>query len=175
MDELIDVLDIKTGEKIGKIISRSKAHEIGAWHGAIHILIVDENNNKTLLQKRCAKKDLYPNMWDVAVGGHISIGESNFESAKRELEEELGLNSNDYEIKFLEKVCESLENDNIINNEHVSIFIIKANINIEKITLQEDEVSEVKWCNKKELNEYIENKLIIPHIREYEILNEILN
>ena len=103
MDELIDVLDEKTGEKIGKTISKKEAHRIGTWHGSIHILIVNSEHDKTLLQKRCESKDLYPNTWDIAVGGHISAGEDDVTSAKRELEEELGLNSSHYELKFIEK------------------------------------------------------------------------
>jgi len=59
--ELIDVLDEKTGEKTGETISKDEAHKIGKWHGSIHILIVNNNKDKTLLQKRCAEKKLYPN------------------------------------------------------------------------------------------------------------------
>lgn len=83
MEEMIDVLDEKTGELVGEIISKNEAHRIGKWHGSIHILIVNKDKTKTLLQKRCAQKKLYPNMWDIAVGGHISAGETALISAKR--------------------------------------------------------------------------------------------
>lgn len=175
MDEIIDVLDEKTGEKTGETIFKKEAHKTGVWHGAIHIIIVDKEHNKTLLQKRCAQKQLYPNTWDIAVGGHISAGESDLTSAKRELEEELGLNSSDYEIKFVEKVQEKLNNNGVISNEYVSIFVVYADIDVNNIVLQEEEVGEIKWCSKDELNDFINKKVIIPHVREYEILNEILN
>ena len=45
---------------------------------------------------------------------------------------------------------------------------------IANIKLQVEEVSEAKWCSKEELNEFVKNEQILPHIREYEILNEIL-
>jgi isopentenyldiphosphate isomerase len=175
MDEIIDVLDEKTGEKTGETISKKEAHRTGVWHGAIHIIIVNKEHNKTLLQKRCTQKQLYPNTWDIAVGGHISAGESDLISAERELEEELGLNLSDYEIKFIEKVQEKLNNNGIISNEYVSIFVVYADIAVNNIVLQEEEVSEIKWCSKEELNDFIDQKIIIPHVREYEILNEILN
>lgn len=175
MDELIDVLDEYTGKKTGQIISRKEAHKTGIWHGAIHIIIVDKKHNKTLLQKRSEQKQLFPNIWDIAVGGHISSGESDFISAKRELEEELGLNPSQYEIKFIEKIKEKLNDNEVINNEYVSIFIIYADIDINNIVLQKEEVSEIKWCTKEELNELIDNQIIIPHIKEYIMLNEILN
>lgn len=175
MDEIIDVLDGLTGEKTGETISKKEAHKKGIWHGSIHILIIDKEHNKTLLQKRCEQKQLYPNTWDIAVGGHIGAGESDLISAKRELEEELGLNSADYEMKFVEKVQEKLNNNGVISNEYVSIFVVYADININDIVLQEEEVSEIKWCTKEELNSFIKDEIIIPHIREYEILNEVLN
>lgn len=174
MDEYIDILDSITGEKTGEKILKKVAHKDGTWHGSIHILIVNEEKNKTLLQKRCELKDLYPNTWDIAVGGHISAGEDDFISAERELEEELGLNPKDYKLEFLGKTKECLNNNGVISNEFVSIFVVYANIDIHSITLQEEEVSEIKWCSKEELNKFIEDKVIIPHEKEYELLNNIL-
>ena len=117
---------------------------------------------------------MYPNTWDIAVGGHISAGEDDVTSAKRELEEELGLNSSHYELKFIEKNQEKLNNNGVISNEYVSIFVVYADINVNDIVLQEEEVSAIKWCSKEELNSFIKDNNIIPHVREYEILNELL-
>ena len=174
MEEMIDLLDEVTGNKTGKIVSKREAHKTGLWHGSIHILIVDKKREKTLLQKRCSKKQLYPDMWVIAIGGHISSGEDAISSAKRELEEEFGLNSNNYKIEYLETIQEKLRNNGIISNEFVSIFIIYSDIDINDIKLQCDEVSEVKWCTKTELNRFVHNNIIIPHDREYQILNSIL-
>ena len=174
MDEMIDVLDEHSGEKTGEVISKNEAHSKGIWHGSIHVLIVNNDKSKTLLQKRCAEKKLYPNTWDIAVGGHISAGEDDITSAKRELEEELGLNPEELKIEKVDRITEKLVNNGVISNEYVSIFIVYADIDINDITLQVEEVSEAKWCTKEELNEFINNKTIIPHVREYEILNEIL-
>ena len=175
MDEIIDVLDEFTGEKTGETISKNIAHSKGIWHGSIHVLIVNNDKTKTLLQKRCAEKKLYPNTWDIAVGGHISAGEDDITSAKRELEEELGLNPEELKIEKVDRVPEKLTNNGVISNEYVSIFIVYADIDINDIKLQVEEVSEAKWCTKEELNKFIDDKVIIPHVREYEILNEILN
>ena len=134
MEEMIDVLDENTGDLVGETISKSEVHRIGKWHGSIHILIVNKDKTKTLLQKRCEQKKLYPNMWDIAVGGHISAGETALNSAQRELKEELGLDFNDFDIKEVE----------------------------------------AKWCSREELNQLIQKQLILPHVREYEILNQLL-
>lgn len=175
MEEMIDVLNEYTGEKTGEIISKNEAHSKGIWHGSIHVLIVNTDKSKTLLQKRSIEKKLYPNTWDIAVGGHISAGEDDITSAKRELEEELGLNPEKLKIEKVDRVTEKLNNNGIISNEYVSIFIAYANIDINDIKLQVEEVSEAKWCTKEELNKFIEDKEIIPHVREYEILNQLLS
>lgn len=174
MEEMIDVLDEKTGDLVGEIISKSEAHRIGKWHGSIHILIVNKDKTKTLLQKRCAQKKLYPNMWDIAVGGHISAGETALISAQRELKEELGLDFNDFDIKEVDRIKEQLTNNGIISNEYVTIYLVCGDIDISKIKLQQEEVSEARWCSRKELNQLIQKQLILPHVREYEILNQLL-
>ena len=40
---------------------------------------------------RTSTKDLYPNMWDISVGGHIASKENDVAAVKRELQEELDL------------------------------------------------------------------------------------
>ena len=174
MEEMIDVLNEQTGERTGEVISKTEAHKNGIWHGSIHILIVSKDKKKTLLQKRCAEKKLYPNTWDIAVGGHISAGEDDITSAKRELEEELGLNPEKLKIEKVDRITEKLVNNGVISNEYVSIFVVYTDIDINDINLQVEEVSEAKWCTKEELNEFINAKVIIPHVREFELLNKIL-
>ena len=174
MEEMLDVLDEKTGKLTGETISKDEAHRIGKWHGSIHILIVNKDKTKTFLQKRCAQKKLYPNMWDIAIGGHISSGETPITTAKRELNEELGLNSNDFDMREVDIIKEQLNNNGLISKAYVTIYLAYGDIDVSQLKLQEEEVSEAKWCSKEKLNELIDKKEIIPHVREYEILNEVL-
>lgn len=174
MDEIIDVLDENTGEKTGQTISKDEAHQKGIWHGAIHILVINKDKTKTLLQKRCKEKKLYPNTWDVSVGGHIGSGEDTLTSAKRELEEELGLNANDYNLELVEIVKEQLNNNGIISNEFMHTFVIYSDIELLDIKVQKEEVSDVKWVTKEELNNLIDENKVVPHTKAYQILSDIL-
>lgn len=174
MEEMIDVLDEKNGDLTGEIITKSEAHRTGKWHGSIHILIINKDKTKTLLQRRSSQKKLYPNMWDIAVGGHISTGETALETVQRELQEELGLNLKDFDVEKVDRITEQLTNNGVISNEYVTIYLVCGDISISQIKLQEEEVSEIKWCSKEELNELIKQQKILPHIREYDILNELL-
>lgn len=174
MDELVDVYNELTKEKTKEVISKNIAHEKGIWHSSIHIIIISKDKRKILLQKRCQDKKLYPSMWDISVGGHITSGEEPLTSAKRELKEELGLNPNIYEFKFLEKIKEELINNGINSKEFVYVYLIIADIDINDILLQKEEVSEAKWLDKKEFQELIEKEKIINHFKEFEIIISIL-
>ena len=88
MEEFVDILNEITGEVTGETISKKEAHKTGVWHGSVHIWIISEDKKRILLQRRCPDKNLFPNMWDISVGGHVSSGEEPLISAKRELSEE---------------------------------------------------------------------------------------
>ena len=174
MNEMIDVLDPLTGKKTGESILLYKAHEKGIWHESVHIHIVNRDKTKVLLQKRCDTMRFYPGMWDISVGGHVSAGEDAIFSARREIWEELGIDSDKLKINKIGRITEKLINDNIISNEYVSIFIVYANININDIKKQVDEVSDVMWCTKSEFNKLILEGKMVPHDYEFNLLNSIL-
>ena len=135
MEEMIDVYNEQTGEQTGEVISKKEAHKKGIWHSSIHLLIVNNDKTKTLLQKRCAEKDLYPNTWDIAVGGHIDASELPEEAARREFSEELGLDPNNYEFNYLTKTKEILINNGVDSREFVFTYIIYSNIDINVTTI----------------------------------------
>lgn len=174
MEEYVDILNEITGEVTGEIISKKEAHKTGVWHGSVHIWIISEDKKKILLQRRCADKDLFPNMWDISVGGHISAGEDSLVSAKRELSEELGLNPEEFTLKYVDKIKEKFEYKDILSNEFVTIYIIVSDVNIDSLVLQKEEVSDCKWFTKKQFNKLIDFEEIINHREEYDMINDIL-
>lgn len=174
MEEYVDVLNRFNGNKIGSIITKSEAHKKGIWHGAIHVWIISTDRKKILLQKRCSQKRLFPNMWDISVGGHITTGEEPLNSVKRELNEELGLSFNDYEYIYVDTIKEMFKYEDIFSNEFVYIYKVFSDVSIDSITLQNEEVSDIAWFNKKEFNKLINNKLIVDHKYEYDMINNIL-
>ena len=99
MNEYFDVLN-ELGEFTGKVASRDECHKNGYWHRAVYAFIIDKNNN-ILLQKRSKNKKLWPNKWDVTVGGHVNSGEFGRQALIRECKEELGIDVDDNEIKYI--------------------------------------------------------------------------
>lgn len=172
MGEMVDIYNPDTMEKTGEIIDKSAAHRFGIWHSSIHLIIMNKDKTKVLFQKRSNIKDLYPDMWDISVGGHIMSRESDIEAVKRELKEELGIESNN--IEFVKKHKEELNNNNIDSKEIVSLFVMYIDENVEKIKLQKEEVSNIKWYTKTEMEKLIKDRKVIPHVEEYNLLRDIL-
>ena len=172
MGEMVDIYNPDTMEKTGEIIDKSAAHRFGIWHSSIHLIIMNKDKTKVLFQKRSNIKDLYPDMWDISVGGHIMSRESDIEAVKRELKEELGIESNN--IEFVKKHKEELNNNNIDSKEIVSLFVMYIDENVEKIKLQKEEVSNIKWYTKTEMEKLINDRKVIPHVEEYNLLRDIL-
>lgn len=173
MEEYVDILD-EDGKETGEVITKKEAHKTGKWHRAIHIWIISEDKKKILLQKRCADKNLFPNMWDISVGGHVSSGEDTLVAAKRELSEELGLDPDTYEFEYVDVIKERFVDGDVVSNEFVTIYKIINNVNISSIKLQKEEVSEARWFTKSELNALRDELKVIPHIEEFDLISNIL-
>ena len=174
MEEYVDILD-ETGKETGEIITKKEAHKTGKWHRAVHIWIIDEDNKCILLQKRCPDKNLFPNMWDISVGGHVSSGEDTLVAAKRELSEELGLDPDSYKFEYVDVIKEKFVDGDIVSNEYVTIYKIIGDIKIEDMTLQKEEVSEARWFSRDELDSLRDEDKVIPHIEEFDMIYNILD
>ncbi|MCI8344916.1 MAG: NUDIX domain-containing protein [Clostridia bacterium] len=155
MEEYFDVLN-ENGEFTGKIATRKECHEKGLWHRAVYAFIIDKSGN-VLLQKRSENKRLWPNKWDVTVGGHVDRGEFGRQALIRECAEELGLNIKDEDIKYLVGSTSINEKGDIINKHFNECYLITKDIDISKIKLQKEEVSEIRYFSKEEILDRIKN------------------
>lgn len=87
-DELFDVVDAH--DAVLRQATRREVHEQGLMHRAVHILVFNKNRD-CLLQKRSLYKDKHPGVWDSSAAGHLDAGEDYESAARRELQEELGI------------------------------------------------------------------------------------
>ena len=87
-DEIVTIVDENNNEIRAEL--RSKMRNLGLIHRATYILVFN-SDGKIFVQKRTRTKDIYPSYFDVATGGVVLQGETYKKSAKRELEEELGI------------------------------------------------------------------------------------
>uniref|UniRef100_A0A803MS07 Nudix hydrolase domain-containing protein n=1 Tax=Chenopodium quinoa TaxID=63459 RepID=A0A803MS07_CHEQI len=143
--EYLDVLT-KTGHNTRVRKPRGDVHKDGDYHRAVHVWIYSESTNELLLQKRADCKDSWPGQWDISSAGHISAGDSSLITARRELQEELGVNlpEDAFELLFV-FLQECIINDgNYINNEYNDVYLVTtiAPIPLEAFSLQLDGISD---------------------------------
>lgn len=155
MQEYFDVLN-ENGEFTNKIATREECHKKGLWHRAVYGFIFNKNGD-VLLQKRSANKKLWPNLWDLTAGGHVLAGEFGETALIREIKEELGIEVEKNDVRYLVGSSSTNIKGNIINNHFNECYIVTKDINISDVKLQEDEVSAVKWFTKQEILDKINN------------------
>jgi len=86
--ELLAIVD--EADNVIGTATRREIHAKGLRHRAVHIVVLNAKD-EILLQKRSAKKDLFPGWWDISVGGHVDAGEEYDDAVARELREEMGI------------------------------------------------------------------------------------
>lgn len=155
MEEKLDVLN-EFGEFTNKIATREECHKKGLWHRAVYGFIIDKNSN-VLLQKRSSNKKLWPNKWDVIVGGHVEAGEFGMQTIIRECKEELGLDVKKNEIRYLVSSTSVYIKEGYANKHYDECYLIMKDVDMSELKLQKEEVIDAKYFSKKELLERIDN------------------
>jgi len=168
MDEYIDILNI-SGEVSGKTCLKSEAHKKGLFHASVHIWIIDQEKN-VLIQRRASNKDIFPNLWDVSVAGHISAAEKPEISAIREIEEEVGLSVSKEELHYIGTSKKNvIHTNNLIDNELHHIYICSKKFQIDTLKIQKEEVAEIKTIKLEHLIYKVSEgkNNFVPHGKDY--------
>lgn len=81
-------------------------------------------------------------------GGHPKTGESSLEGIVTEVKEELGININPNKLTLFKTIK--------TEDDFIDLYYLKANINLDNLVLQEEEVQSVAWFSIDEINSLIE-------------------
>ena len=164
MDEIVEILS-EDGKETCKRISKTIAHKEGLCHGISAIALIDKDR-KLLLQKRASNKKTEPDKWDLSGAGHIDIDETPEQAAVRELFEETGVKVEIDELKLIDTYLNKVKLDkNTFINHYTYLFLVQKDIDIKAIQMQESEVSEVIFVDKKRYNELFNNKEMVEAIK----------
>ncbi len=158
MEEYLDVLNEK-GEKTGGSRTYGDTHLNGLVHSTVHVWFVN-SKKQFLMQKRKKDRRAFPSFWDMAVGGHVSAGDTSLETAIKETKEELGIDlpSSAFTLLCLLKQPIVIHDKNFIDNEFNYVYLVHSDLSLSEFQIQVTEVEEIKWIDKKELDIWINGK-----------------
>ena len=142
--EYLDIYD-ENAQKTGRVILRGTPVKYGEYSMSVHLFIYNDRG-EFLIQKRSKNKRSLPGIWSVTCGA-VQAGETSPEAGVREAREEVGLV---LEQSQLEKICRIKR-----RRSFIEIYFVKAQYELSQLTLQKEEVDEVRSCSGKEMLEII--------------------
>lgn len=144
-DELLVV--VNKDDKVLDYLPRKVVHAQKLLHRTISVSVYN-NKGEILLQKRSATKDSNAGKWANAAGGHVTKDKDYEQTANREEEEELGVQSKLILIKKM-----------IINDPvHTTMTCLYKTVSNGPFKFNTDEIDEIKFYSKQDLKT-IENQL----------------
>ena len=148
--ELLDLYDKYKNKTNSQVVRSKKNKMIFPEDKFIKIVIVfiENTENMFLFQKTSTDRG---NIW-ATTGGHVKAGATSIKTIKSEVFEELGLEINQEDFIFVNTLK--------IGQSFQDIYYLKKDIDIQKLNLQVEEVSSVRWFSLIEITKLIENNQI---------------
>lgn len=140
--ELLFVVDENNNPIESK--TRKDTHADEAWHRISYVWIIN-SKGMILCQKRSRLKDADPGKWEAHFGGHVAYGDEYIEAALKETREELGLERKKEELNLF-KIVKYFR-----DKEFQAIYYTKWDGEINELTLEKEEVEEIKWVSIPEI------------------------
>ncbi len=152
-----ELWDVYTSERqfTGKTHRRGDVLPTGEYHIAVHVCILN-SKNELLIQRRQPFKHGWPNMWDLSASGSVLAGETSSEAAEREAYEELGVKLDLFGTRPYFTVN--------FGNGFGDFFIVRQDIELNELRLQEEEVRDAKWVSKEEVLKMQDEGTMIPYL-----------
>ncbi len=145
MVEFFYVVD-EDDDVIGKA-TREECHKSNKnIHRSVYIFVINDRD-EIFLQRRSETKDLYGGYYTGSATGHVDYGEDYETSARRELEEELGI------IAPIKKVCK-FKSFSDIEREISVLYVYHYNGSMK---FNEKEISEGIFMSPKQIEEDLDN------------------
>lgn len=160
--EYWDIYDEKrnfTGKKKGKY----EKWEDFEYHLATECWVIN-SDNEILIQQRSQKCEILPGIWAMTTGRVVS-GEDTLNGGIRELKEELGIATVEEDFKLIES--------HISRNMIWDIYFVRKNVELDKLVLQEEEVSDAKLVTTDELRKMLKDGTAYEYDEIYELLDII--
>ena len=151
--ELFDLYDSQR-RLTGETMVRGDRVPDGRWRLVVHICVFN-SAGQLLIQQRQPFKEGWPNLWDVTVGGAVRAGETSQEGARRELQEEVGL---DVDFSGMAPAVSTTFTGGLDD-----LYILHMDPALSDLRLQESEVQAVRWAGREEVLAMLDDGTFIPY------------
>lgn len=149
--ELLPLVDAE-GRVVGSA-TRAKCHDGSMLlHPVVHLHVIN-SRGELYLQHRPAWKQIQPDRWDTAVGGHIDWGEECEQALQREAHEELGID--DFAAKH---IC-TYEFRSSCEHELINVYICRYDGEIRP----SDELADGRFWSREEIEQNLGRGVFTPN------------
>jgi 8-oxo-dGTP pyrophosphatase MutT (NUDIX family) len=158
--EKVDILD-ENGNPTGTLMTLTGTNLNGEWHAGVHVALYT-SDRRVLLQQRSKTIMFYPGQWELGVGGVVGAGESIYDAALREVEEEVGVLASN-----LQAVTRWKYNHHVPSyGMHVKVFLyaFTAEIDPAHLKLQKSEVQDVRLLPVSTVHDALFRHKGLPHL-----------
>ena len=151
--ELVDLYD-ENRVPLGRVAERHAKKAPGEYRMVVHVCIFN-GLGQMLIQQRSPEKTIWPELWDVSIGGGVDAGETSRQGAVREVGEELG-----YDLDLIGRRPAVTVN---FEGGFDDFFVVTRDLDLGDLRLQKEEVSDVRWATLEETLAMLENGQFIPY------------
>lgn len=113
------------------------------YYPMVVMIAIQNSDGKFLMQKRVPRKG---GGWGVT-GGHPKSGQTCEEGIYTEVLEEIGIDISNQELEVFCSGCD--------HKDCYKMYYTKMDIDLNDVVIQEDELTEVRWFEMKELEEMV--------------------
>ena len=115
---------------LGKLTRGEAHHGSMKLHPVVHLHVLN-SRGELFLQQRPHWKDIQPDRWDTACGGHVDYGETIDEALHREMREELGIT--DFTPEFLLRYVFESKRERELVHVHRAVYDGEVNWSREEL------------------------------------------
>ena len=148
-DELVEEVD-EAGTVL-RVVTRAEMRSQRLRHRTTFVAVVDDDG-RLLIHQRSPDKDVWPSRWDIAAGGVAAVGEDWHDGARRELAEELGIDS-----PLIDLGRGSYEDDDV-----ATVAAVFATRYSGEVRFADGEVVAAKWVTRSELDAALATEAFCP-------------
>jgi isopentenyldiphosphate isomerase len=143
-EEKIQIVDAETGEPTGQCLPRSEVIKQRLWCRSTNIFILD-SHGQILCNQRSLTKERFPGAWSTHFGGHVAEGESFKINALKELEEEIGLAVNHFQVIPWRTSRKNISR--LWKRDFLTVF----DGPLDGLKLQTEEIEQVRWFTPEQI------------------------